>query len=298
MGFFKKTWVLANPGYGTWLQKFRIKNEEIRQCTAEFFGTFILVMYGDLTLAMSILGGQGVPDALAATWAWGVGIILGITVSGSVSGGHINPAVTLAFASVKKLPLRKVFWYFLGQYLGGFIASVFVFLTYYDAFNNYDPDRTVVGLFRTAHIFATYPKDGISIWNCFLGEVIAGFLVMFIIMAVVDKKNMHLPLYLEAIFIGLMVQTTLLAFGLNCMAPLNPARDLPPRIFTVIAGWGTLTFSIRNYGYFWIGIIGPHLGCILGAWAYYLAIEIHFPEKELGKDCEEPAMSEAKLTSK
>nr|XP_042906159.1 aquaporin-7-like [Parasteatoda tepidariorum] len=244
-------------------------------------------IYGDAAFATTILEGKGVPDVFGVTWAWGVGVILGVTTAGGISGGHINPGVTVGFAAVGKLPWRKVPHYLAGQHLGGFLASAVLYFTYYDAFMLYDPTRTVVGETRTAWVFATYPRDGISIFDCFFGELVAGGLLMFTVMAIVDSKNLNIPKYLWPIFIGFMIQTTAQTFGLNCMAPINPARDFPTRVFTAIAGWGKETFSIRNYGYWWIGLLGPHIGCIIGAWFYYLAIELHFPEeKQITDDVE------------
>ncbi|XP_054724993.1 aquaporin-9-like [Uloborus diversus] len=269
-----------------WIEKCRIRKPEVREFLSEFFGTLILILYGDLAFAGTILEGKGVPDVFGVTWAWGVGVILGITASGNISGGHINPAVTVAFAAVGKMPWSKVPWYLAGQHLAGFVASVAVFITYYDAFNAFDPERTVVGDTHTAWVFATYPRDTISIWNCFIAEVIAGILVMFTVMAIVDKRNLNIPKFLYPIFIGVMIQVTAQTFGLNCMAPINPARDFPTRIFTAIAGWGKETFSIRGYGYWWIGILGPHIGCILGGWLYYIGIEIHWPPEDKQEDQE------------
>ncbi|KAG8199999.1 hypothetical protein JTE90_006238 [Oedothorax gibbosus] len=267
------------PGYN-FLKKFRIKNETVRQAIAEFFGTFILVAYGNLAFASTIVEGKGVPDVFGVTWAWGVGVILGITCAGGVSGGHINPGVTVAFAAVGKMPWRKVPAYLIGQHLGGFFAAAIVYFTYYDAFQNFDPMHTVVGQNRTAWAFATYPRDDVSILNCFFGELVLGGLLMFTVMGIVDSKNMNVPKYLWPLYIGFMIQTSAQVFGANCMAPINPARDFPTRVFTAIAGWGGETFSIRGYGYWWIGLLGPHLGCIIGGWFYYLFIELHWPENE------------------
>ncbi|KFM68993.1 Aquaporin-9, partial [Stegodyphus mimosarum] len=271
------------PGY-RFLQKFKIQNSSIREFLAEFFGTFILILYGDSAFAGTILEGKGVPDVFGVTWVWGMGALLGITCAGGVSGGHIHPGVTVAFATVGKFPWRKVPHYVLGQHLGGFFAAVVVYFTFYDGFYVFDPMKTVVGENRTAWVFATYPREGISIWNCFFTELVVGFLVMFTVMGIVDTKNLKIPKFLYPLFIGFVIQATAQSFCMNCMAPLNPARDFPTRVFTAIAGWGKETFSIRSYGYWWIGLIGPHIGCIIGAWFYYLAIELHWPEDKSLED--------------
>ncbi|GBM30361.1 Aquaporin-9 [Araneus ventricosus] len=125
-------------------------------------------------------------------------------------------------------------------------------------------------------------------------QIVAGGLLMFTVMGIVDSKNLNIPKYLWPVFIGFMIQVTAQVFGLNCMAPINPARDFPTRVFTAIAGWGAETFSIRGYNYWWIGIVGPHVGCIIGAWFYYLAIELHWPEEKEIEDGDIPLSIEAK----
>ncbi|GIY60387.1 hypothetical protein CEXT_736012 [Caerostris extrusa] len=144
----------------------------IKAMNCEMMSSLSLTFYGNAAFAATILEGKGVPDVFGVTWAWGVGVILGITASGGISG-HINPGVTVAFAAVGKFPWKKVPVYLLAQHLGGFFASAVLFFTYYDAFNNYDPERTVVGETRSAWVFATYPRDDIAIWNCFFGEIVA-----------------------------------------------------------------------------------------------------------------------------
>ncbi|GFQ82591.1 aquaporin-9 [Trichonephila clavata] len=73
------------PGYSL-IKKLKTQNSYIREFFAEFFGTFILILYGNAAFASTILEGKGVPDVFGVTWAWGVGVILGITASGGISG--------------------------------------------------------------------------------------------------------------------------------------------------------------------------------------------------------------------
>ncbi|PRD34620.1 UNVERIFIED_CONTAM: Aquaporin-9 [Trichonephila clavipes] len=83
-----------------------------------------------------------------------------------------------------------------------------------------------------------------SVNVCFIfSQLVVGFLLMFTVMAIVDSKNLNIPKYLWPVFIGFMIQVTAQTFGMNCMAPINPARDFPTRVFTAIAGWGGETFG-------------------------------------------------------
>lgn len=261
------------------LRKFKIRNSLLRECIAEFIGTFILILYGSAGFAGSVLEGKKIPDVFGATWVWGVGVILGVTSAFGVSGGHINPAVTTAFATLGKFPWRKVPAYILSQHLGGFMAAVILYCAFYDALNLFDPNRTVEGQNATAYIFTTFPRENIGIGNCFVSELILGALIMFCFSAIIDSHNL-VPKHMWPLLFGFVIQTTAQAFGLNCISPINPARDFPTRVFLAIAGWGKEAFSVRNYAYWWIGIVGPHVGYMIGGWFYYLALEIHWPEQD------------------
>ncbi|KAG8195691.1 hypothetical protein JTE90_003833 [Oedothorax gibbosus] len=236
----------------------------------------MLMLFGDAAFAQTILEGRHVDDVFAVVWAWGVAVMLGIATCGNVSGGHINPAVTLALATLGKFPWKKVAHYIVAQHLGAFVASAVLYFTYIDALNAYDPMRTTLGPNSTALIWATYPKPYVSIANCFLDQIVGTGLLMFTALACLDEKNMNFPKWLHPMMLGFMISAVAMCFGANCMAPLNPARDFATRCFTAVAGYGSIVFSHRNY--WWVGLFGPHVGAIIGGWIYYLGIELHWPE--------------------
>ncbi|GBN10391.1 Aquaporin-10 [Araneus ventricosus] len=156
----------------SFLKKIRIRNQIVREFLAEFLGTFILIIFGNAAFAQAVLEERKVSDdVFAVTWAWGVAVMLGIATCANVSGGHINPAVTVAFATLGKFPWKKVGHYLLAQHLGAFVASAVLFVTYKDALDWFDPNRTITGPTATAYIWATYPKPYVSILNCFLDQV-------------------------------------------------------------------------------------------------------------------------------
>nr|CAD7429828.1 unnamed protein product [Timema monikensis] len=197
-----------------------------------------------------------------------------------VSGAHINPAVTVALTLVGKFPKRKVCHYLIAQYLGALAASVLVFLTYYEALAEFDGgERVVFGIKETASIWATYPKEFVSIGGCFFDQVVGTFILMFVVCAVTDNINMEIHRSLYALYIGITVIVLGMSVGYNCGYPLNPARDLSPRLFLLMAGWGKQAFIYRQY--WWVGIVGPHIGAILGAFTYVFFIEAQLPKREL-----------------
>src|SRR4051794_40120967 len=125
------------------------------QMLAEFLGTLVLIALGDGVVAMVVLFGTGAPGEVVkggytnVTLGWGLAVLMGICVAGRVSGGHLNPAVTLALAVFRGFPLHKVLPYSLAQVAGAFAGAALVYVNYLPAFRHFDPE-----LSRTATVFA------------------------------------------------------------------------------------------------------------------------------------------------
>ncbi|XP_022238691.1 aquaporin-9-like isoform X2 [Limulus polyphemus] len=193
-------------------------------------------------------------------------------------GAHLNPAVSLAYATVGKLRLKELPIYMLAQYLGAFLGAVLVYFVYKDAI--YAVGKP--GVWEnsgevTAMVFACYPFNEVSSGRCFVDQVVSTALLLLAVAAISDKKNMAVPRPAQPFAISLCLVGIIYGFLMNSGAPLNPARDLSPRIFTAMAGWGKEVFSYRDYNWFWVPIIGPHLGAVIGIWIYKIAIEIQWP---------------------
>ncbi|XP_064472817.1 aquaporin-9-like [Ornithodoros turicata] len=254
-----------------------IRSLLVRELINEFIGTMLLILIGDSIMAILIAGRQEHNAHVIGPIGWGTAIFCAVFVAGGVSA-HINPAVTLAFASVKEFPVRKVPLFWLAQYLGAFVGAVLVYVIYRDAINLFDGGvRSVVGPTGTAPIFSTYPREGVSTLTCFFDQVISTGVLTLTVAAIVDERNFHVPKPLLPLMFGILIIAEIFAFSYNCMAPLNPARDIGPRIFTAIAGWGSEVFSFRNYQWVWVPIFGPHIGGIVGIWIYKLCIRDHWP---------------------
>ncbi|KPM07253.1 aquaporin-10-like protein 2 [Sarcoptes scabiei] len=245
-------------------------------------------MVGDCSVANYKLhrGSKVGVDHFAVAFTFGIAAMIGIAASSPISGSHLNPAVTVAFAIIKKLPFRKIPHYFLGQYLGAFLAAVTVFFTYQEGITAYDGGERIaynvenetLNSISTGVIFATYPAPWVTVVGTLIDQIIATFALVFSVMAVTNHKA-KLPDYLHPFMLGMVICAMVVAFGLNCGAALNPARDLSPRIFLAISGYGLDAFKPVNSLY-WLtaGIIGPHIGAIIGAWSYsYL---LHYDDDE------------------
>jgi len=161
----------------------RIEAPLLREVFAEFLGTFILVIFGDAAVAQSKLSDSKNGDFLSINWGWGIGLIMGVLVSGGVSGAHLNPAVSLAFAVVGKFPFKKVLFYWLAQYLGAFAAAASVLGVYSDAIQHYAATHSDGQLLMNdtmndpglAGIFATYPAAWLSIQGGMGDQVLSNF---------------------------------------------------------------------------------------------------------------------------
>jgi len=248
-----------------------IKSVYLRECFAEFLGTAILIAFGDGGTAQVVLGNGTHGDYTNISLSWGVGMFFGIHFSGGVSGAHLNPAVTTTLALFKRFGWRKVPGYILAQFLGAFFGAFIVYIVYYPYFNYVDPDRET-----TQGVFATYPSPVVSNGTAFLTEVVATALLLGGIFAVSDEKNKPASPYTSPTAVAILLIGISMAFGMNSGFAVNPARDFGPRVFSAIAGWGSMVFTLRDY-YFWVPIVGPFVGGAIGGAMYLGLVEIHHP---------------------
>ncbi|HYZ54790.1 MAG TPA: aquaporin, partial [Streptosporangiaceae bacterium] len=188
---------------------------------AEFFGTFILVLLGDGSVAVAVAGlpgsGRqvlklapfGPANWLIIAWGWGFAVVFGVYVAGGVSGAHINPAVTLSFALRRGFPWRKVVPYWLAQVTGGFCGAGLVYGVYFSAINwfNATNHMTRPHSISTFAIFATYPAPYFhSAWaGPFVDQVVGTAILVALIAALIDNRNQAPKGNTAALMIGLVV---------------------------------------------------------------------------------------------
>ncbi|CAF5014848.1 unnamed protein product, partial [Rotaria sp. Silwood1] len=154
-------------------------------------------------------------------------------------------------------------------FLGAFIAAGLVFGTYFDAINQFDHGvRKVTGVEATAGIFGTLPAQGVSQISLFFDQVLSTALLLIALCSLSNKRNKLVANAQIPIAVGFMITAIGVAFGYNCGFPINPARDFGPRLFTLCVGYGSEVFSVGNY-YFWIPIVGPIFGGLIGTWVYH-----------------------------
>ena len=151
----------------------------MREPFSEFFGVFILILFGDGVVAQVVLSKETKGDYQSISWGWGLGVMLGVYTAG-ISGAHLNPAVTFANCVYRKFPWRKFPGYMLAQILGAMTASAIVYANYksaIDAFEGGAGIRTVGGNTSSAGIFCTYPAAFMSKTGQFFSEFIASTLL-------------------------------------------------------------------------------------------------------------------------
>ncbi|KAF4098704.1 aquaporin-3b [Onychostoma macrolepis] len=254
---------------------FQVRNVLMRQALAECLGTLILVMFGCGAVAQLILSGGSHGMFLSVNFAFGFAATLGILVCGQVSGGHINPTVTFSLCLLGREPWRKFPVYFLAQTLGAFLGSGIIFGMYIDAIWDYGHGSLlVVGDNATAGIFATYPSKHLTLLNGFFDQMIGTAALIVCILAIIDPYNNPIPQGLEAFTVGFVVLVIGQSMGFNSGYAVNPARDLGPRIFTALAGWGSEVFSANSYWSF-VPIFAPFIGAMFGVMVYQLMVGYH-----------------------
>lgn len=211
---------------------------------------------------------------------WGLAVTLAIYTTGSVSGCHANPAVTLALACFRHFSWRKVVPYCAAQVVGGFAGAVLVFALFHPVIDGYNSlhhlSRADGG---AAGVFFTHPGAGITTGHAFFDEIVLTAILVFGIFAITEKYNEQAPgANAGALIIGFLIATIGASAGFLEAWAINPARDLGPRLFCFVAGWGPSALpSPQNYWY--VPLLAPLAGGVLGGGAYQLLIHPFLPAR-------------------
>lgn len=251
----------------------------IREIVAEFVGTLVLILFGNGVVAMVVLFGSGIPGEIVhggftnITFGWGLGVTMGCYVAGRISGAHLNPAVTIALAAFRGFPWRKVVPYTVAQTFGAFCAAGLVYWNYLPAFHKADP-----ALEHTAGVFTTFPAYPQLPSAGLLDQIIGTALLLFLILAITDERNQPPLANLTPVLIGAVVVVIGMSFGGLHGYAINPARDFGPRLWTVAAGFKNNGLTDGSM-VFWVPIVGPIVGGLIGAAAYDLGLRPLLPGK-------------------
>ncbi|HXW15725.1 MAG TPA: MIP/aquaporin family protein [Terriglobia bacterium] len=227
---------------------------------AELVGTMFLILLGDGVVAAVVLKKSKAENSgwMVITTGWAMAVAMAVYIAGRISGGHVNPAVTLALAAIGKFPWSEVPKYLAAQFLGAFLGAVMVWLAYLAHW----PETEDQG--KKLVVFSTVPAIRKLHLNL-LTEFIATFALMFGVLAIV-ANTASTQSGLAPLLIGFLIWALGLSLGGPTGFAMNPARDFAPRLahaLLPIPGKGA-----SDWGYAWVPIVGPVIGGLLGAVTY------------------------------
>jgi glycerol uptake facilitator protein len=273
------------------------------ELVAEFVGTFLLILLGNGAVATSVWAGAY--DLWAVAFMWGLAVALAVYAAGAISGAHINPAVTVAMAGFSNgFDNRKMLPYILIQIFAAFVASAAIHAAYGGIAEAFEASNEIVrgemGSQLSAMAYTTYAPNPaiigtdtaslltVSHTRWFVSEMIITAVLVFGVFYLIEETNAGRPLAnMHALFIGLLVAALVAYEAPVSMAALNPARDIGPRFWAYLAGWGEIAFPGPRGG-FWIPTASTLAGGIIGGALYrYLYAPLYPTPAEEGRVPEE-----------
>jgi glycerol uptake facilitator protein len=232
---------------------------------AEIIGTMLLVVLGDGVVANVLLNKSKGQNSgwIVVTTGWGLAVAVAVYCVGTISGAHINPAVTLGLAAIGDFPWARVPGYIAGQMIGAFLGAIIVWLAYLPHWGITEDKNAVRGVFCTA------PAVRRPAWNM-VTEIIGTFVLVLGVLAIPSVKNLAPHSGFSTGFGPFLVGVLVWSIGLSLGGPtgyaINPARDLGPRLAHFLLPITGKTDS--DWSYAWVPIVGPIIGGLLGAILY------------------------------
>jgi len=225
---------------------------------AEFFGTLFLILLGNGVVAGAILKGTKSENTgwFTIVIGWGIAVTLAIYAVGKISGAHLNPALTIAFAVKGDFPWSDVPGYIAAQMAGAFVGAVLVWLQFLPHWKRTDDPATKLAVFCTAPAIRNTFSNLVS-------EIIATAVLVIGLLFIGTNEFTQ---GLNPIVVGMLIISVGLSLGGTTGFAINPARDLGPRLahaLLPIHGKGS-----SDWSYAWIPVVGPIIGGILGVYVY------------------------------
>ena len=268
---------------------------KVKEFIGEFLGTFILVLFGCGSVAVTVLFGE-YNSIFQIALAWGFGVMLAIYLTRHLSCAHLNPAVTIAMVCSKRMTARKIPTYLAAQFLGAFLAGLILYMLFSPSIETYESVNGIVrgaaSSIDTARMFGEfYPNPGssavVTMQLAIAAEIFGTFLLLLFIFALTEGCNVGRPSDTTApVFIGLTVTSIICLIAPLTQAGLNPARDFGPRLVAWMTGWGNAAFPDSNGGFFWVYILAPIVGGGLAALFWLCVVEPNMKKRESNdNDC-------------
>lgn len=245
-----------------------------REFLGEFIGTFLMVLFGCGSVAVTVLFGAH-EGLFQIAIVWGIGVTLAIYITRNLSCAHFNPAVTIAMAVAGRMSPGKIPCYLLGQFSGAFFAGLVIYGLFGPSIALFEQGQGIVrGTFdsvMTAKMFGEYYIQPGSTASVGMGLAIAAetfgtFLLVLTIFCLTESCNVGRPSnQLAPLFIGLTVTSIICLMAPLTQAGLNPARDFSPRLVALIFGWGPWAMPDSSGGFFFVYMLGPVMGGLIAA---------------------------------
>jgi glycerol uptake facilitator protein len=256
----------------------------LHEFIGELVGTFLLVFIGCSSVAVTVLfsAHTGLFQVAAI---WGLGVTIAIYATRHLSCAHLNPAVSIAMAVGRRMSLDRLPVYLAAQFAGAFLAAGMLYLLFSGSISHFESINGILRgsaqSVRTAQIFGEfYPNPGagsaamVSSGCAFLAEAMGTFILVLAIFSLTEGCNLGRPSdALCPVFIGVTVTLLISILAPLTQAGFNPARDLSPRLFCWLAGWGDAAFPDRHAGFITVYVLGPVAGAVSAALLFTLVIE-------------------------
>jgi glycerol uptake facilitator protein len=245
-----------------------------KEFIGEMLGTFVLVLFGCGSVAVSILF-DGYNGSLQIAMVWGIGVALAIYLTRHLSCAHLNPAVSIAMVISRRMSIKKLPVYLLAQFSGAILSGLIIYLLFSSSISAYESAHGIIRgtseSVNTARMFGEfYAIPGrsalVSMPLAMAAEAFGTFILLMMIFALTEGCNIGRPDdAIAPVFIGLTVTSVICLIAPLTQAGLNPARDLGPRLVSWFAGWGKAAFPDNHGGFFLVYILAPVIGGIIAS---------------------------------
>jgi glycerol uptake facilitator protein len=253
-----------------------------KEFVGETLGTFVLVLFGCGSVAVSVLfdAHQGL---FQVAIVWGIGVTLAIYLTRHISCAHLNPAVSIAMVVSRRMTIKKLPVYLIAQFSGAIIAGLVIYMLFATSISDYESSHGIIRgtseSMKTAKIFGEYYNNTgsqavVSMPLAFGAEAFGTFILLLLIFALTEGCNVGRPDdTIAPVFIGLTVTSVICLIAPLTQAGLNPARDFGPRLVALLAGWGSAAFPDKHGGFFLVYILAPILGGIIASLFFVHVLE-------------------------
>lgn len=233
-----------------------------REALAEALAVFVQLTIGFCADLAVTVANAGNPNTTA--WAWGFATMIGIYISGGVSGAHLNPAITLMLWFYRGFPKRKIPEYFSAQFIGAFCAGLVAYGLYYRSIEYYVSTNLDTAIITS---FVTSPRE---VWigpaTAFFTEFLGTCFLAVTVLALGDDQNAPPGAGMNSLIIGLVITCLSMTFAYQTGAAFNPSRDFGPRLALLALGYPNDLFL--NPYWFYGPWVGATSGAFMGAFLY------------------------------